>query len=66
MTWSDSHEEMSWTEKHGILLRIKTDELVERTDRLEFDSMTAVIEAEWLLDAVKAANKRLQSSELSV
>ncbi len=35
MAWSDSHEEMTWVEKHGILLRTKTDELEEGVERLE-------------------------------
>lgn len=66
MAWSDSHEEMSWTEKHGILLRLHTDYLVERTDDLLFDSMAAVFTAEALLAAVQAANQRLQSGDLDI
>jgi hypothetical protein len=53
MKFSDSHEEMSPHEQHGIQLRLVTDELETRTFDYAFEVITAVLAAEKILTEIR-------------
>ena len=62
MSFSDSHEEMSSVEQHGIQLRQAANVLEGVVDLLDNDAAFFVITAEDLLADIVATNKLLKRS----
>ena len=49
MSFSDSHEDLTPAEAHGILLRLATDELEEGANKVAEESLFYMFEAEDML-----------------